>query len=105
MSSSHDDEDSKRPSKTAKVETDFSLCMVCQKRKSKAQSKPKKESLIKLMTYLQKHKQHGDTEYTAIYYRLRNVTIDLMLQSQGFSHEDCYSNIVNGRNLERAIQR
>ena len=105
MSSSHDDEDGERPSKTAKVETDFSLCMVCQKRKSKAQSKSKRESLIKLMTYLQKYKQYGDTEYTAIYYRLRNVTVDLMLQSQGFYHKDYYSNIVNEKNLERAIQR
>ena len=66
------------------VKTDFSLCLVCQKRKSEAQSKPKRESLIKLMTYLQKYKQHGDTEYTAIYYRLRNVTVDLMLQHRDF---------------------
>ena len=80
---------------TKMARTDFSLCLVCQKRKSEAQSKPKRESLIKLMTYLQKYKQHGDTEYTAIYYRLRNVTVDLMLQSQGFYNKDCYSNIVN----------
>ena len=105
MSSSDDDEDGERPSKTAKLETDFSLCLVCQKRKSKAQSKPKRESLINLMTYLQKYKQHGDTEYTAIYYRLRSVIVDLKLQSQGFNHKDCYSNIVNERNLERAVQR
>ena len=87
------------------METDFSICLVCQKRKSKGQSKPKRESLIKLMTYVQKYKQHGDTEYTAIYYRFRNVTVDIMLQSQGFYHKDCDSNIVNERNLERAVQR
>ena len=103
MRSSVDDEDDKRPSKTAILETDFVLCLVCQKRKSKAQSKPKRESLIKLMTYLQKQKQHRDTEYTAIYYWFRNVTVDLMLQSQGFYHNGCYSNIVNERNLERAV--
>ena len=63
MSSSNDDKDGERPSKTAKLETDFSLCLVCQKRKSEAQSKPKKESLIKLMTtHLQKYKQRGDIE-------------------------------------------
>ena len=89
MSSSNDDEDGERPSKSAKLETDFSLCLVCQKRKSKAQSKPKRESLIKLMTYLQNYKYYGDTEYTAIYYRFRNVTVDLMLQLQGFYHKDC----------------
>ena len=66
MSSSNDDEDGERPSKTAKVETDFSPCMVCQKEKSKAQSKPKRESLIKLMTYLQKYKQHEDTQQFTI---------------------------------------
>ena len=65
----------------------------------------KGESLIKLMAYLQKYKQHGDTEYTAIYYRFRNVTVDLMLQSQGFYHKDYYSNIVNERNLEKAVQK
>ena len=54
MRNSVDDEDGKRPSKIAILETDFLLCLVCQKRKSKAQSKPKRESLIKLMTYLQK---------------------------------------------------
>ena len=102
MSSSNDGE---RSSKTTKMETDFSICLVCQKRKSKGQSKPKRESLIKLMTYVQKYKQHGDSEYTAIYYRFRNVTVDIMLQSQGFYHKDCDSNIVNERNLERAVQR
>ena len=66
MSSSNDDEDGERLSKTAKVERDFPLCMVCQKRKSKAQSKPKRESLIKLMTYLQKYKQHEDTQQFTI---------------------------------------
>ena len=66
MSSSNDDEDGERPSKTAKVETDFLPCMVCQKEKSKAQSKPKRESLIKLMTYLQKYKQHEDTQQFTI---------------------------------------
>ena len=55
----------------------------------------KRESLIKLMTYFQKYKQHEDTEYTAIYYRLRNVTVDLMLQSQGFYDKNCYGDIVN----------
>ena len=78
---------------------------VPEKKKSKAQSKPKTESLNKLMTYLQKYKEHGDTEYTAIYYRFRNVTIDLMLHSQGLYHKDCYNNIVNERDLERAVQR
>ena len=63
MSSSDDDEDGERPSKTAKLETGFLLCLVCQKRKSKAQSEPKSESLIKLMIYLRKYKQHGDTEW------------------------------------------
>ena len=57
------------------------------------------------MTYVQKYKQHGDTEYTAIYYPFRNVTVDIMLQSQGFYHKDCDSNIVKERNLERAVQR
>ena len=66
MSSSNDDEDGERPSKTAKVETDFLLCMVCQKGKSKAQSKPKRESLIKPMTYLQKYKQHEDIQQFTI---------------------------------------
>ena len=105
MSSSDDDEDGERPSKTAKLETGFLLCLVCQKRKSKAQSEPKRESLIKLTKYLQKYKQHRDIEYTAIYYRFRNVTVDLMLQSHGFYHKDCYSNIANERNLEKAVQR
>ena len=35
MSSSDDDEDGGRPSKTTKLETDFSLCLVCQKKKIK----------------------------------------------------------------------
>ena len=39
MSSSDDDEDGERSFKTAKLETDFSLCLVNQKRKSKAHSK------------------------------------------------------------------
>ena len=51
MSNFDDDEDGKRPFKTVKLETDFSLCLVCQKRKPKAQSRPKRESPIKLMTY------------------------------------------------------
>ena len=77
---------------------------MCQKRKSKVQSKRKRESLIKLMIYLQ-NKQHGDTENIAIYYQFRNVAVDLMLQSQGFYHKACCSNIVNERNIERAVQR
>ena len=56
------------------------------------------------MIYLQ-NKQHGDTENIAIYYQFRNVTVDLMLQSQGFYHKACCSNIVNERNIERAVQR
>ena len=59
------------------------------KRKLKSKSKLKREV-----------KQHGDTKYTAIYYRFRDVTVDLMLQSQGFYHKDCHSNIVNERTLE-----
>ena len=78
---------------------------VPEKKKSKPQSKPKRESLIKLAKYLQEYKQHRDIEYTAIYYRFRNVTVDLMLQSHGFYHKDCYSNIANERNLEKAVQR
>ena len=96
--SSDDDEDGERPSETAKLDTDFLLCFVWQKRKSKGQSKH-------MMIYLQKCKQHGDIEYTAIYYLFRNLTVDLMLQSQGFYHKDCYSNIVNERNLEQPAQR
>ena len=81
MNSSNDDEDGERLSRTAKLETDFSLCLV----------------------YLQKYKQHGDTVYTAIHYRLRNVIVDLMLQLQGFYRKDCYSNIVNEKNFKRAV--
>ena len=44
-------------------------------------------------------------KYPAIYFWFRNVTVDLMLQSQGFYYKDCNSNIGNERNLERAIQR
>ena len=55
------------------------------------------------MTYLQKYKKHGDIELTEIYYRFRNLTVDLIIQLQGFYHKDCYSNIVNERNLERAV--
>ena len=78
---------------------------VLEKKIKSTQSKRKRESVIKLMTYLQKYKQHEDTEYTAIYYWFRNVIVDLMLQSQGFYHKDYYSNIANKRNLERAFQR
>ena len=68
MSSSDDDEDGERSFKTAKLETDFSLCLVNQKRKSKAHSKHEGSLLLSWWhTYFQKYKQHGDTEYTAIY--------------------------------------
>ena len=69
---------------TKMARTDFSLCLVCQKKKSKAQSKPKKQSLIMLMTYFQKYKQYADTEYTAIYNRFRNVTVDLCFNRRDF---------------------
>ena len=46
MSNSDDDEDGERPSKPVKLETDFSRCLMCQKRRSKAQSTPKGSLLL-----------------------------------------------------------
>ena len=56
------------------------------------------------MTYLQKYKQHGDTEYPAKYFWFRNVTVDHMLQSQRFYHKDCWSNQGRIQDFNGALQ-
>ena len=49
----------------------------CARNENQKHSQNLKGSLMKLRTYLQKRKQHGDTKYTPTYYRFRNVTVDL----------------------------
>ena len=84
---------------------DFKLCIICQKSTSETVIKPKEESLVKVLKYMKQYSDLGDPNITSVFKRFDNLTAQNLHSKDRIYHKNCYSNVVNERNLGRAIER
>ena len=67
--------------------------------------KPKEESLVKLLKYMKQYSDLGDPNITSVFKRFGNLAAQNLHSKNAIYHKNCYSNVVNERNLGRAIER
>ena len=84
---------------------DYKLCIICQKSASETVIKPKEESLVKVLKYMKQYSDLGDPNITSVSKRFGNLTAQNLHSKDAKYHKNCYSNVVNERNLGRAIER
>ena len=99
------DDNSHERSHTSKIEINYTLCIVCQKVDTKQLVNPKPESLRKLLKFVSDYADLGDANVAPIRQRLQAITIENLVENNAFYHKDCYSWLVNKRNLKRAAER
>ena len=83
---------------------DYKLCIICQKSTSEAVIKPKEEPLVKVLKYMKQYSDLGDPNITSVFKRFGNLTAQNFYSKDAIYHKNCYSNVVNKRNLGRAIE-
>ena len=85
---------------------DYKLCIICQNSTFETVIKPKEESLVKVLKYMKQYSDLGDPNITSVFKRFGNLTAqNLHSKDAIYHHKNCYSNVVNERNLGRAIER
>ena len=84
---------------------DYKLCIICKKSTSETVIKPKEESLVKVLKYMKQYSDLGDPNITSVFKRFDNLTAQNFHSKDAIYHKNCYSNVVNKRNLGRAIER
>ena len=84
---------------------DYKLCIICQKSTSETVIKPKEESLVKVLKYTKQYSDLGDPNITSIFRRFGILAAQNLHSKDVIYHKNCYSNVVNERNLSRAIER
>ena len=84
---------------------DYKLCIICQKSTSEIVIKPKEQSLVKVLEYIKQYSDLGDPDITSVFKRFVNLTAQNVHSKYAIYHKNCYSNVVNERNLGRAIER
>ena len=82
----------------------FKLCIICQKVPPKLSSKRRK-SQVKVLKYMKQYSDLGDPNITSVFKRFDNLTAQNLHSKDRIYHKNCYSNVVNERNLGRAIER
>ena len=73
-----------KPSKKRKIETDYTLCIICQKASSKPIIKsPSTETLSKVINYSKERTDAGDSSTTEFTRRIENATPNQILAEGG----------------------
>ena len=60
---------------------------------------------MKVLKYMKQYSDHGDPNITSVFERYGNVTAQNLHSKDAIYHKNCYSNVVNKRNLGKAIER
>ena len=84
---------------------DCKLCIICQKCNSETAIKAKGQSLVKGLNCM---KQYSDLSYANITWVFKpsgNLTAQHLHSKDAIYHKNWYRNVVNERNLARAIER
>ena len=65
----------------------YKLCIICQKSTSKTVTKPKEESLVKVLNYMKQCSDLSDPNITSVFKRFDNLTAQhLFRQREGDQH-------------------
>ena len=96
---------SNQPIEKVYTGVDYKLCIICQKSISGTVIKPKEESLVKVLKYMKQYSDLGDLNITLVFKRFGNLTAQNLHSKDAINHKNCYRNVVNERNLGRAIER
>ena len=83
----------------------YKLCIICQKSTSKTVTKPKEESLVKVLNYMKQCSDLSDPNITSVFKRFDNLTAQNLYSKDAIYHKKCYSIVVNERHLGRVIER
>ena len=93
-----------KPSKKCKIETDYTLCIICRKASSKPIIKsPSTETLSKVINYSKERTDAGDSSTTEFTKRIENVTPNQILAEGAFYHRHCYADFGNVEKKNRAL--
>ena len=92
------------PVKKAKIETDFSVCLICQKT-GQLIGKPTNKSYETLLSFIQERAGYGETDIVSLDFRLTNETVETLQANNASWHRECYDNICHKQKRDRARKR
>ena len=93
-------------SKTKKIEINFSLCIVCQKHTKEPQcSKPKVDSLAKLLRFISDYADLRDPNITPLHQRFHSISIESLIDNEAFYHQNCYSKCPESKKSFREVTK
>jgi len=92
------------PAKVARLQTNYSLCIVCQKQTDDSVvTNP--VSYEQLLIFVRQRGTYGDGSYPEISRRLEDCTSDKLVASGAFWHRKCYQETVHKGMLQRAKKK
>ena len=101
-----DDAESLVPSKKSKIDTNYSLYIICQKGLNKPVIKRRSLQTIKNVIYLSNERSnYGDSSVNDFVKRVSNITPTEIFELQGFYHKHCYADFGNVEKRNRALLR
>ena len=100
-----DESGSIKPSKKRKIETDYTLCIICQKVSTKPIIKRRSTETSKVIYYIKEKSDAGGDSSTEFTKRIANATPNQILEEGGLYHRNCYADFGNVEKKSRALAR
>lgn len=99
-------EESDIPVKKARVDINYDKCIICQDVKGGTFVKnPVQSSYGKLLEYIAKRAEYGETHHLHLKAQLNDVTASQLHERRAVYHRECYSDTCHKRSLEAAKKR
>ena len=89
------------PTKIQKLDTDFSICFICQNGTADVDN-PDTESYGKVLDFISERGQYGDKNFPEISRRISSITVEEIISKHATWHRSCYSETVHSRDKQRA---
>ena len=97
--------ESKQSMEKVNAGVDCKLCIICQKSTSETATKAKEESLVKGLNCMKQYSDLSHPNITWVFMQFGNLTAQNLHSKDAIYHSNWYRNVVNERNLARAIER
>ena len=94
------------PSKKSKIDTNYSLSIICQKDLNKPVIKrPSLKTIKNVISLSNERSNYGDSSVNDFVKRVSNITPTEIFELQGFYHKHCYADFGNVEKRNRALLR
>ena len=93
------------PAKKARLQTDYTYCIQCQKKKGKLVQRPAEASYERFLEFVQQRAAYGDPDYAEMEKRFADVDKNTLMVNSAKWHRACFDRTCHQKTLDRAKER